>query len=347
MKTARASGTTARDDLYAGVSLSGVRDLAATGWAAGIIIACVLMIPAPPTAQLGGSGWAAAIGVQALSLAGLIAFRRRGRGVTFRTLLVVTWVLPLDLGIMQWLAGGWSAPYHELLLPALILGSAGLPPRRFAPFAALVAVVALAPAIYAPDRDALLDVATELTVWLFVTSMLSMLMVRVRGQARLARRDQLTRLANRRALDELFDGPRTGRLVLAIGDLDGFKEINDRHGHLAGDACLTQVAAVLAECARAGDHIFRWGGDEFAVLLPETDPVVAEAIFARLEATVAKLVRDPAGAPITITFGWSAGDEHTRLSELTAQADTALLGRKRRASATIGGAQDGRRPMPI
>jgi hypothetical protein len=206
VKTARASGNTARDDLYAGVSLSGVRDLAATGWAAGIIIACVLMIPAPPTAQLGGWGWAAAIGVQALSLSGLIAFRRRGRGVTFRTLLVVTWLLPIDLGVMQWLAGG---------------------------------------------------------------------------------------------------------------------------------------------CARAWDQIFRWGGDEFAVLLPDTDPVVAEAIFARLEATVAELVRDPAGAPITITFGWSAGDEHTQLSELTAQADTALLGRKRRASATTPSARDGRRPLPI
>ena len=60
-------------------------------------------------------------------------------------LLLVTWLLPVDLAAMQWLAGGWSAPYHELYLPALILGSAGLPLRRFAPFAAAVLVLALLP----------------------------------------------------------------------------------------------------------------------------------------------------------------------------------------------------------
>jgi diguanylate cyclase (GGDEF)-like protein len=183
-----------------------------------------------------------------------------------------------------------------------------LPQRCFACFAAGVAVIALMPALYAPDGDGLLGMVTELSVWLFVTTARSMLMARVRGQARLARVDQLTRLANRRALDELFELPRTGILVLAIGDLDRFKQINDRHGHLAGDACLAAVAGVLSSHARAGDQVFRWGGDEFAVLLPGAAPGDAELVLDRLEAAVRAEVQDPDGKPVRITFGWAAGD---------------------------------------
>jgi diguanylate cyclase (GGDEF)-like protein len=315
-------------EAYAGISLRSIRALAIKGWGVGIVIACALMPFAPPTAAFGPWGWAAGVGVQALSATGLLLFVRFGRRVGFGVLLVITWLLPIDLGVMQWLGGGWDAPYHELLLPALILGSAGLPPRRFAPFATVVAAIALAPAVYAPDADALLGMVAELTVWLFVTVALSMLMARIRGQARLARSDQLTRLANRRALDELFELPRTGPLVLAIGDLDSFKRINDRHGHLAGDACLTAVAAVLSSSARAGDQIFRWGGDEFAVLLPGSTAEQAEVVLERLEAAVRDGVQDPDGAPVRITFGWAAGGPETDLRALTEQADARLLARK-------------------
>jgi diguanylate cyclase (GGDEF)-like protein len=324
----RSNRRPAARDAYAGIRLDTVRQLAATGWAAGIVIACLLMIPAPPTAQLGGWGWVVGIGVQAMSLAGVLALRRWPERFGFTALLVVTWLLPLDLAVMQWLGGGWSAPYHELLLPALILGSAGLPPRRFAPFAAVVVVIALLPALYAPDRDDLLRMLAELAVWSFVIGALAVLMNRVRGQARLARSDPLTRLANRRALDELFEGRRTRELVLAIGDLNGFKQINDRYGHVAGDACLAAVASVLASHARAGDHVFRWGGDEFAVLIHPTTPEDTRRLFERLESSVAAHVTDPAGAPVTITFGWADGSANTDLATLTRAADEMLLERK-------------------
>jgi diguanylate cyclase (GGDEF)-like protein len=313
---------------YTDVNLGRVRDLAVKGWAVGIVIACLLMIPAPPTAQIGGWGWLAGGGIQAVSLVGLLTFLRHRRKVGFGHLLVVTWALPIDVGIMQWLAGGWDAPYHELHLLALILGSAALPPRRFAWFAAAVTAIALTPAVYAPDADGLLGMIVELAVWLFVTTALALLMARVRGQARLARVDQLTHLANRRALDELFALPRTGTLVLAIGDLDRFKQINDRHGHLAGDACLAAVARVLSETSRAGDQVFRWGGDEFAILLPGTTADEANAALERLEAAVAATVRDPDGAPVTITFGYVAGGPEVELRTLTSEADAALLARK-------------------
>jgi diguanylate cyclase (GGDEF)-like protein len=320
--------TGAPSDAPTATSQKALRRLAANGWAAGILLACLLMIPAPPTAQIGAWGWAAGIGIQAASLAGRIALGR-SRRVGRTMIVVITWVLPVDLAVMQWLGGGWQAPYHELFLLSLILGSAWMSARRFVPFAVVVAALALAPAVYAPDAGATLGVVTELVVWLFVSSALAVLMARVRGQARLARRDPLTKLGNRRAFDERFTQAHAADIVLAIGDLDGFKQVNDVHGHLAGDACLRDVAAVLAAHARRGDAVFRWGGDEFAVLLSATPPDVAAEVFARLEAAVASEVVDPAGAPVAITFGWAAGTPDTTLRGLTEAADEALLARKR------------------
>ena len=322
---------------YEGISLRGIKELAVRGWAAGIVLACVLMIPAPPTAQLGASGWVVGVAVQTISALGLVLFVRHKERAGFGVLLLITWALPIDLAIMQWLGGGWGAPYHELLLPALILGSAGLPPRRFALFAVGVCGVALLPALYAPDRDRLLGVVTELCVWLFVATALAMLMARIRGQARLARSDPLTGLANRRALDELIERPRREVVVLAIGDLDDFKRINDEHGHLAGDACLAAVAGVLTGGVRADDRVFRWAGDEFALLLPGATGLEAESLIERLEAAVGETVCDPTGLPVRITFGWAEGAADTDPRDLTARADEMLLARKRGGRAVAAG----------
>jgi len=330
------TGVRAPDGADAATNPKAIRRLAASGWIAGIVIACGLMIPAPPTPQLGAAGWAAGIGIQAVSLLARLAFARN-RTVSPRRLLAITWLLPVDIAAMQWLAGGWAAPYHELLLLSLILGSAWMSISRFVPFAATVAALTLAPAAYAPDPDAMLGAVTGLVVWLFVSTALAMLMARVRGQARLARRDPLTRLGNRRALEERFAATAARESVLAIGDLNRFKEINDVHGHLAGDACLTAVGEVLSRHARREVQVFRWGGDEFAILLPATPATVAHEVFERLEAAVAGAVADPLGAPVEITFGWAVGAPGTDLVALTEAADAALRARKpasrRRAAA--------------
>src|SRR4051794_41813560 len=116
------------------------------------------MIFAPPTAQIGAWGWAAGLGIQALSAAGCFAYVR-SRTVSPRLLLVITWLLPVDIAAMQWLGGGWSAPYHELLLLSLILGSAWMSMLRFGPFAIAVAAPPPAPALYAPGAGTILRVA--------------------------------------------------------------------------------------------------------------------------------------------------------------------------------------------
>jgi len=89
--------------------------------------------------------------------------------------------------------------------------------------------------------------------------------------------DELTGLPNRRELEARLDAALAaaarsrGTLTVAMVDLDRFKAINDAHGHAAGDAVLRQVAGVLTRSLRAGDSVFRLGGDELCVLMPDTD----------------------------------------------------------------------------
>jgi diguanylate cyclase (GGDEF)-like protein len=101
--------------------------------------------------------------------------------------------------------------------------------------------------------------------------------------------DGLTGIANRRRFDEVLatEQARHARLgtqlSLILLDLDHFKAFNDTYGHVAGDDCLRQVAAVLAECAgRTSDLAARYGGEEFACILPDTDAPGAALIAERI-----------------------------------------------------------------
>lgn len=93
--------------------------------------------------------------------------------------------------------------------------------------------------------------------------------------------DGLTRIANRRRFDESLEAHwnearRTGRpLSMILLDIDHFKGFNDRYGHLRGDECLVSVAAALKKIGREGDVVARFGGEEFVLLLPETDEAAA------------------------------------------------------------------------
>ena len=104
----------------------------------------------------------------------------------------------------------------------------------------------------------------------------------------LAEHDTLTRLFNRHAFAarleiEMTRSTRYGRpFTLVVLDVDGFKSVNDRHGHLAGDAALEQFGLVLRAGLRAADTAYRIGGDEFALLLPETSAAEARAVIERI-----------------------------------------------------------------
>ena len=111
-------------------------------------------------------------------------------------------------------------------------------------------------------------------------------------QASEARIDALTGLANRRAVEAILAAEisRAQRfahdLAVVLLDLDHFKEINDSFGHAAGDVMLRAVSRLLTSLARQGDTVARWGGEEFVVVLPETDLAGAQRFAERLRRTI-------------------------------------------------------------
>jgi diguanylate cyclase (GGDEF)-like protein/PAS domain S-box-containing protein len=164
----------------------------------------------------------------------------------------------------------------------------------------------------------------------------------VRQRATLALVDGLTGIANRRQLDaELEREWRRGHrsdtpLSLVLLDIDGFKAFNDRYGHPAGDGCLRQVAAALADVPRrAADLVARYGGEEFAIVLPELDAAGAESIAEAARATVEALAiphaTSPAAPVVTVSAGaatrWPARGGSAMA--LVAAADRALYLAKR------------------
>jgi diguanylate cyclase (GGDEF)-like protein/putative nucleotidyltransferase with HDIG domain len=149
-----------------------------------------------------------------------------------------------------------------------------------------------------------------------------------------ARTDALTHLPNRRGFRELLDleleRARRGetQVAVVVGDLDHFKEVNDRSGHHVGDAALQRTAAVLRSGARQIDVAARVGGEEFALVLPGTDAPGAHTLAERLRDELRdEFARDV--IPLTISFGIATYPEHgeTAASILRA-ADEALYAAK-------------------
>ncbi|MGY2078642.1 GGDEF domain-containing protein [Modestobacter sp. SYSU DS0657] len=127
-----------------------------------------------------------------------------------------------------------------------------------------------------------------------------------------AMEDTLTGLGNRRSAEQRMAELRDDRepVSLAVVDIDGFKSFNDEYSHLHGDAVLRTVATLLEEHSRTGDEVFRWAGDEFLVLLPDTGEAQAVVAMERLRSAVADAdwaaLQVP--APLTVSIGVASTD---------------------------------------
>ena len=202
---------------------------------------------------------------------------------------------------------------------------------------------ALSPLLYST-----IDVAvtvTEFSLLALISLMLAVVITSTRthrarlkdaGQYanQLAHVDPLTGLPNRRAFDEtLAHGIAAARLdgapmSLLLCDVNSFKHVNDTLGHQAGDGVLKAIATALSSTMRGPDAAFRWAGDEFAVILSDTDGVGAARMAARVCEAVRLHCMSATGCVVTIGVGVAELRAGMAAEELLAEADAALLEHK-------------------
>jgi diguanylate cyclase (GGDEF)-like protein len=314
------------------------------------LIAAVLMVIDPPTGAIGGAGWIPAGATVALAFGFGAAMVVQERPLPPAILFAIALSGPTMLGVLQWLSGRESA-YVQLLILSVVWCAVVLPAQQLAVAAAADSAVAFLPVVTGDwssemlsDRIATLGIMWGLAIVCFVhANRMRSVRRSLRAEAaeadELARVDALTGLGNRRALDEelvarvALAGRSRTPLCALVGDVDGFKGVNDRFGHAEGDRILSEVAFTIRDVVRAPDSCFRWGGDEFVVLLSDVDLASAAEVSDRITSTVAARCSTPDMKPIRLTLGTAEHVPGQPGSRLLAIADAALLAAKSGARA--------------
>ncbi|MET0810696.1 MAG: GGDEF domain-containing protein, partial [Thermoleophilaceae bacterium] len=115
-------------------------------------------------------------------------------------------------------------------------------------------------------------------------------------------------------------------LSVGLVDIDNLKRINDRYGHLEGDRCLSEVARAMERSMRGNDRCFRWGGDEFVVVMSDTGRDAAQDLLGRMAQTVGKEYHARDGRDIVLTWGAAEMElDAASAEDVLAAADVALL----------------------
>lgn len=157
-----------------------------------------------------------------------------------------------------------------------------------------------------------------------------------------ARTDALTEALNRHAFVAFAaeargePAPARGGSVVAL-DLDDLKSINDRFGHAAGDTAIRSLARAIRAVVRADDLVYRWGGDEFLVVLPGVSPDEAHQRFARFDEALRGQSLPESGGELTASWGIAAYSPERPIGEAVEDADKALYDRKRNRRPPVGG----------
>jgi diguanylate cyclase (GGDEF)-like protein len=295
----------------------------------------------------------AAVCIAAYPVAALLMVLRPLPWWALNALLALgTALITMVVGFSDVLSGGFAFYY----LWVAVFAAYFFDRRGAAAHIGLVAVAYAALIAFQGSSDEwglgwLLAIGALTVVAVMVRSLKERLDLLVTELSRAASTDDLSGLLNRRGFNqrlgvELRRATRSGRgLALVVGDLDRFKEVNDRFGHPAGDEALRRVSAMLHECARESDTVARLGGEEFALVLPYTGRAGAQAMAERIR----RMVRDDfsaEGMALTISFGIAVyPDDGDTQDLLMRSADAALyaakaLGRDRIEGPPGAGAED-------
>ena len=330
-----------RPDPYAGADLPSAQRVVAVLLGFSSLLALALFPLDPPTEQIGWPGWVVG---GLLVASGLLVALRLGRlspQWSVNGLLAVAYVGLGGLIILGWLSGTAGSAYDVIFIAWLGTGVVHPPRRAFTFLLVLLAGLSLR-LLYADYSEVITTrLAADGLLILAAGSVLIVYLdlererrVKLASAGRLAKIDRLTALPNRRAFEESLEtevaraGRSGGDLSVALLDLDDFKTVNDSYGHMEGDRCLRELAQALDRSVRQGDRCFRWAGDEFAVLLPDTDREGAVQLLGRVAEHVGATCERPDGSPLAISYGVSELAPDVRGEELVAVADVDLMGRK-------------------
>lgn len=242
-------------------------------------------------------------------VAAILAFRARRffPGRTRTRLLIESWSMVLFITGVLWFSGKSASPVLNLYLLPIILSALTLGRLVTLLQVVVIAVFHLLLAAATPGLDVLSLVYASQAVGqlapfllvAYLTTTLSADITEARERIEnLAQNDALTGLYNLRMFNEVWqrehaaaDGDR-GVYALLMIDMDKLKDINDAFGHDAGNSAITLVAQCLQRSIRNTDYAARFGGDEFAVLLPGASPDIADAVVKRVRHNVFKTTLD-------------------------------------------------------
>jgi diguanylate cyclase (GGDEF)-like protein len=241
-------------------------------------------------------------------------------------------------------------PLEFLCIPFLIWAAFRFSPRETATAVFVIAVIAISgtlagfgPFVRADKNESLV----LLQVYVSVSAVIGLALAALVSERKefeeklqhLAATDPVTGLANYRRFmevltEEINRSQRTGSpFAVLLLDLDGMKRINDRHGHLVGNRALSRLSEVLQSCGRNIDTVARFGGDEFAMLLLETDGTAARQVAGRV---LVRLAADQEEPRLTVGIGISGyPSDGDTVESLLEAADRALYQMKRNGGGAV------------
>jgi diguanylate cyclase (GGDEF)-like protein len=241
----------------------------------------------------------------------------------------------------RWIGGTLDL---RLLYFLIVLSGAVLLPCLVALTVAVAVAVVSVGISGAQDVSLVVNGLTHLLMYGYAALLTNNWETERRRLMRMSRVDELTGLPNLRALQEQLPsrlGPaaRTGRrMAVMMMDVDGFKAVNDQLGHGVGNELLKEVANLLRFAVRVGDEPFRFGGDEFVLLLSDADGAGAKVVASRIQEIYRSMGQTLRGTDVEVSFsiGIAVFPEDGGTPEtLLERADEALLRAKRSGTGTI------------